>query len=63
MSQQRYILVFLHDWCVFVCVSECERACNSWTTEGGVRGRFSDDLVRAVIAVEKWKCFPKAHST
>ena len=48
---------------ICVCASECERACNSWTAEGGACGRFSDDLVQAVIAVEKWKCFSEAHST
>lgn len=42
---------------------ERERMSNSWTTGGGACGRFSDDLVQAVIAVEKWKCFPKAHGT
>lgn len=30
-------------------VCECERECNSWTTEGGASGRSSDDLVQALI--------------
>ena len=42
---------------------ERETAYNLWTAEGSVWGRFSDDLMQAVILVKKQKCFPKARST